>query len=371
MGNELVEVPMEVELLDTTIDKLELSEYTPVPISEISTYGIVGNELFQMIEAINKPGGEGIYRVSFPNGVRGTLTKFKNENAFFGAISVDHGITAQARLTQVPFNPEHLFMAIALMDINVKLGEILKNQKKMLEFLYAKEESNIYGNYNMLNEAIGKYRYNWDQDKYIDQNIVVVSRIKNDMYKTINLYRRGIATIISARKTLHRIEGATEKVQELSRLVRNYHDAHYLLEYATFFEVLLMKNFNGDNLENIKSKISADSNEYRSLYNKSCEWAEKYITSSFNYKLGPMFYASDKKVENILKKIPLGLDKKYGDNAELYRPVEEQMKVFKRYKETGTSVFEEEISLINAFHNKELEMFVDKDNIYLLKDTEE
>ena len=162
-------------------------------------------------------------------------------------------------------------MAIALMDINVKLGEILKNQKKMLDFLYAKEESKIYGNYNMLNEAIGKYRYNWDQDKYINQNIVVMSRIKNDMYQAINLYRNGIATIISARKAIHRIEGATEKVRELSRLVRNYHDAHYLLAYVTFFEVLLLKNFNKDNLDNIKSKISADSNEYRSLYNKSCE----------------------------------------------------------------------------------------------------
>ena len=60
---------------------------------------------------------------------------------------------------------------------------------------------------------------------------------------------------------------------------------------------------------------------------------------------------SDKKVEKILKKIPLGLDRKYGDNAELYRSVEEQMKVFKRYQETGTTVFEEEIDLINVFHN--------------------
>lgn len=368
MGNELIEVPMEVELLDTTIEKVQAAGYVAVPFTEISSYGLVGNELLKMVETIRTPGGEGIYRVTFPKGASGTLSKFKDENAFFGAIRADKGFGGQARLTQLSFNPEQVFMAIALMDISIKLQEILETQKIMLEFLYAKEEAKIYGNFSMLNEAIQNYRYNWDQEKYIDQNIGLVRNIKNDMYKSIDLSKRQIQDILATPDDLHFVKSAGKKVQRLVRLIRNYHDAQYLLSYATFFETLLLKNFREENLDNIRNTLIAHANEYRALYQKSSNWAEHYITSSVNYKVAPVLFATDKMFEKGLKKIPIGLDKPYGAESELYRPVEEQVAPFGRYKETGTSVFAEEVKKINTINNCEVDMYIDGDNVYLLED---
>lgn len=359
---------MEVELLDTTIEKVQAAGYVAVPFTEISSYGLVGNELLKMVDTIRTPGGEGIYRVTFPKGASGTLSKFKDENAFFGAIRADKGFGGQARLTQLSFNPEQVFMAIALMDISMKLQEILETQKIMLEFLYAKEEAKIYGNFSMLNEAIQNYRYNWDQEKYIDQNIGLVRNIKNDMYKSIDLSKRQIQDILATPDDLHFVKSAGKKVQRLVRLIRNYHDAQYLLSYATFFETLLLKNFREENLDNIRNTLIAHANEYRALYQKSSSWAEHYITSSVNYKVAPVLFATDKMFEKGLKKIPIGLDKPYGAESELYRPVEEQVAPFGRYKETGTSVFAEEVKKINTINNCEVDMYIDGDNVYLLED---
>ena len=369
MGNEIIEVPLEVELLETTVEKIQASGYVAVPISEISSYGMVGNELFKMIETIKGPGGEGIYRVSFPKGARGTLSKFKNENAFFGAIKADGGFTGQARLTQLTFNPEQVFMAIALMDISIKLREILETQKTMLEFLYAQEEAKIYGNYNMLNEAISNYKFNWDQEKYISQNLGLVRNIKNDMYKSIELAKKQIEDIISIPNDLHLVKEAGKRTQQLARSIRNYHDAQYLLSYATFFETLLHKNFRTENLDNIKKNLIKQAHTYQETYQRSIEWADDYITSSINYKAAPLLYAADKMFDIGFKKVPIGFLKVYGSEAELYKPVEEQMEPFSRYKETGISVFADEVERINTINNKEIEIYVDEENVYILEET--
>lgn len=367
--NEIIRVPMEVDVLDMSLEEVQNAGYVPVSLSEISSYGIVGNELFQLVEAINSPGGEGIYRVTFPQGARGMLSKFKNENAFFGAISADGSFSGQARLTQLALNPEQIFMAIALMDVSIKMREILEVQKTMLEFLRAKEESQIYGDYHMLNEAIANYKYNWDQEKYINQNLVLVQKIKNDMYNFIELSKKQVNDILAISDGLHLLESAGDKVKELVRLFRGYHDAHYLLSYATFFETLLLKNFREENLDNIRSILLKHKKEYQKLYCRSVDWAEKYVLSSINYRVAPVLYTLDRIYDIGLRKIPIGVNKWYAEESESYRPVDEQIAPIKCYRDTGTSVFIDELNKINIINNKEVELYIDKENIYMLNDT--
>lgn len=365
LEKKTIEVPMEVELLDITIEKIESSGYIGVPFSEISSYGLVGNELLEMINTIRIPGGEGIYRVTFPKGAAGALSKFKDDNAFFGAIRAGSRIEGQARLTQLAFNPEQVFMAIALMDISSKLNEILETQKIMLEFLYAQEESKIYGNYCMLNEAIKNYKYNWDQDHYINQNMGLVRNIKNEMYKSIDLSRRQIESILATPDELHFLKTAGKKVKELVRLIRNYHNAEYLLSYTTFFETLLIKNFRKENLDNIRSTLLSHAQEYQSLHQESSNWAEHYITSSINYKAAPILFIADKMCEKPLERLHIGVNRAYGNESELYRPVDEQVVPLFQYKETDTLVFAEGVKRINTLNNCEVNMYIDGEKVYI------
>lgn len=58
--SEITELPIEVELLDITSDVIERSGYVAIPVSEASSYGVMGSELLQMIDGIKASGGEGI-----------------------------------------------------------------------------------------------------------------------------------------------------------------------------------------------------------------------------------------------------------------------------------------------------------------------
>jgi len=218
---------------------------------------------------------------------------------------------------------------------------------------------------------VNNYKYNWDQEKYLNQNIGLVRNIKNDMYKSIDLSKRQIQDILATPNDLHFIKSAGKKVQRLVRLIRTYHDAQYLLSYATFFETLLLKNFREDNLASIRETLISHAREYQLLYEKSSSWAERYITSSVNYKLAPVLFATDKAFETLLKKIPIGLDKVYGAEGELYKSVEEQVEPLGRYKESDTAIFAEEIKKINTINNCEVDVYIDGDNVFILGDADE
>ena len=108
--------------------KIEQVEMVPtvhnavaVPVADLPALGVAGESLQQFIQSVRIPGGEGIYRVTFPKGFDGTLSRFKKEDAFLGS-GISDGKMAQARLTQIHFDPTQMFMAFALMNIQNRLG---------------------------------------------------------------------------------------------------------------------------------------------------------------------------------------------------------------------------------------------------------
>ena len=109
--NELAKIE-QVEMVPAT--------HNPVPVADLPSLGVAGESLQQLIQSIKAPGGEGIYRVTFPKGFDGTLSRFKNEDAFLGS-GISDGNMAQARLNQIHIDPTQMFMAFALMNIQNRL----------------------------------------------------------------------------------------------------------------------------------------------------------------------------------------------------------------------------------------------------------
>ena len=366
MDNELIEMPIEVQLIDNSKAEYPLAGYTPVPVAEVSSCGLAGNEIYQLVSSIKATsGGEGLYRVTFPEGFNGTLTKFANENYYMGSLREGGQFAGQARMTPVGFDPAQLFIGLVLMDINSKLGDILENQIKMQEYNYEKEESIVRGNFNMLNEAISNYKYNYDRDRFISQNISLVSNIKADTYKSMDLSKRQINNILATPNNPHMLRTAGKTIKELTRFVGQYHDEVMLLSYSSFFEVLLHKNFSKDNLENISSTLNTQANEYSFLHQQCYEWGRSYIESSVNYKAGPLLSLADKAWETGLKKVPYDFDKKYAADSELYQSSSQQLEHMNAISESGTAVYISEIKRLNSFHNDRLSVIVDSDSVYL------
>lgn len=366
MDNELIEMPIEVQLIDNSDAEYPLAGYTPVPVAEVSSCGLAGNEIYQLVSSIKAAsGGEGLYRVTFPEGFNGTMTMFADENAYMGSLREGGKFAGQARMTPVRFDPAQLFIGLVLMDINSKLGDILENQMKMQEYAYEKEESIVRGNFNMLNEAISNYKYNYDRDKFISQNISLVSNIKADTYKSMDLSKRQINNILATPNNPHMLRTAGKTIKDLTRFVGQYHDEVMLLSYASLFEVLLHKNFSKDNLENISCTLNTQANDYSFLHQRCYEWGRNYIESSINYKAGPLLSGADKLCEIGLKKLPYEFEKKYSSDGELYQSSEEQLGLLRSISEAGTSVYITEIKHLNCMHNDRMSVIVDKESVYL------
>lgn len=371
MDNELIELPIEVQLIENNEIQSALAGYTPIPIADVYSCGAAGSEIYQMVNSIKAAnGGEGLYRVTFPEGFNGTLTKFTDENYYMGSLRDGGKFAGQARLTPAGFDPAQLFLALALMDINLKLGTIIDNQLKLQEFAYEKEESIIRGNYGFLNDAISNYKYNYDQDKYIYQMLNLVSNIKEDVYKSIDLSRRQINNILSTPDVPHMLKTAGKTVKDLTRFIGQYHDAVMLLSYACFFEVLLHKNFKKDNLKSVRDMINTQANDYSFLQQKCYSWGKKYIESSVNYVAGPLLYGADKVWEIGLKKLPYDFDKQYAADGEFYQPSNQQLKQLDSLSDAGVSVYITEINKLDHYHNDNISLIVDNDVVYLPDEVE-
>ena len=56
----------------------------------------------------------------------------------------------------------------------------------------------------------------------------------------------------------------------------------------------------------------------------------------------------------------------YSDESLSYRPKNEQLKDLNNNEESGIYLFASEIEKINTKNNKEVDMYIDNDNVYLL-----
>lgn len=378
MDNELINVPIEVQLVDRNEVGSALTGYTQVSLSDAASLGVAGEELVKFVNSINPEKQEVLYRAIFPKGVKGTFGTFKNEPYLRGEIvNEKNHIVSKVRWERVDpvdsgiqFDPEMFFMGLTMMEINSKLGEIIQLQTKLLEFEYDKEEATIRGNFSMLNEAVEKYPFNLEQESFINQNSGLVRNIKTDMYRSIELYRKQIEGIINAPVTPHLMKNAGKKVEELTRFIGHYHDSVNLLTYASYFEVLLMKNFSQGNLETVRNTLITLANDYCFMHEKCIEWSRSYLKSSANYVARPALYGVDKLFEYAFKKLPMDVDKLYENESAYYQGAEEQIKVMNLFKDPGTLIYIKEIKQIDAIHNEPLSIMVDNNNIYLPKDIE-
>lgn len=155
MSDENEIIPAENAVIETIDPTQELisTNFKTVSISDVPSLGAIGSAIHNFVGSQSKVGGEGIYKVTFPGGFDGTLSKFKNENAFLGS-GISNEKMAQARLTQVHFDPTQMFIAFALMGIQYQLGEIQATQQEILNFLANQEESKLKGYLTTLNDAI-------------------------------------------------------------------------------------------------------------------------------------------------------------------------------------------------------------------------
>lgn len=321
--------------------------------------------------------GHGLYRCVFPNGVTGTLAKFKDGSGNLGTIINDKGIAAQARWVEQSINPTMLFVAAALHNIEEKLEKIEETTKEIFEFEKQKEESQMAGDVKFLNGTLRDYQFSVSNEKWMNSKLASVCACEKDAEKFINEYKN---LVLSAAKEkgiidnlVHNDNAANEKINKTIEYLDNYQKAVFLHAYSHYVHVLLTENFDEHLLNNLQKDIEQNSLEYRSIFSEVSLALEKYARKTLDLKVEGVAENAVKALGELTKKIPLvnktDINEKLietSDKISSHKKESINNKVTKmsKYQKAPTYQFIESINTINELHNKELEVYSDDEYLY-------
>jgi len=359
-----------VELVGTDLSAIP-SEYQSCSIEDIPAFGAATGSLQRYINEMGtEAGGEGIYKVTFPKGFNGKLSKFKYEDAFLGS-GVDNGKMAQARLTQVELDPTQMMLGFALMAINQKLGEIQETQQEILSFLKNQEESKVYGYLQTLNEMVDDYRLNGDNEDFIEQKKKELSQIRIGANTSKSFYQKQMQDILSEPNLPHVMSKANVEAQKLISYLQNYRLALYVKEYEAYLETIFLRNFKKERMLAVSIKIKEEGEAFEQLIEKCKVWIDQRLKSSIDYVAGPVYRGFDSVYEKVTSVLPFDFDKAFAGDKEKYLSSETQVERIEKERDSGIIPFSESLKRIERLQDEQVTLLVSGNKIYLPVDTED
>ena len=351
-----------------------VSNYTPLPLSRLATYGTAFQPLATAIQtAVSGAGGSGIYYV---NTAGKTMFQMKGTNNFIGSLQTPTGMVGggQAQITPLACDPTMLFMAAALANIDKKLDAIQDMQKEMMDFLVQKEKADLKGNLNFLIDVFNNYKYNWNNDMYKNSNHIKILDIRQEAEKKIAFYREQIIAKVNKKSFIHSDQTVNKQLQVVQDRFKDYQLALYILGFSSFLEVMLLGNFDTEYLTGISDKLENYSLKYRELYTKCYDEIEKYSSTSIQSSMLKGIATTSRSAGKLVEKIPVISKGKAdetliaaGDKLSDFNTdkLKKQMSSLIEHQSNSIRPFIENIDVVNDLCNKPVRLLVDKENIYI------
>ena len=386
--NEIIKSMVNVEYHPEFKENDEtLKEYTKIPFNEIAMFGGMAASFLPMFRTVTQDfsiGCEGLYRMSFPEGVVGELAKFKDGSGYLGTI-MNNGFAGQARWNPVEnlqgvstavmaVDPLMLVMAGVIASVDKKMDAIQETNKEILDFLEIDKESQLKANVQVLTDVMNNFKYNWDNEKYKSSRYNQVIGIEKEAKKDINFYRTNVMKLMTKVKSSHSGHDIEMKAKKIQAGLKNYQLALYISSFAKYLSVLLLENFERDYLNSIVAELQEMSYQYRLFYSECYETIETASQGSIGkYVLVGLAGASHlagKTIEKIpvIRKGPvdealIAAGNKLSDVKEdvVSKPTNQIME----RKQEVVSEFIDSINKVNRLYNKPMIVQFSDENLYL------
>lgn len=355
-----------------------VSNYTKLPLTKLAAIGMSFKPLTIAVQtAVSGAGGSGLYYVDTSGK---TMFQMKETGNFIGSLKIATGSVGggQAQMMPLAFDPAMLFMAVALANIDKKLDSIKEMQQEMMDFLVQKEKAELKGNLTFLYDAFNNYKYNWNNEMYNNSNHTIVLAIKKESEAKIVFYRERIIAELNKKSfintKIHINKTVDKKLQTVQDRFKDYQLALYMLAFSTFLDVMFIGNYNEEYLSGISAKLNDYSMEYIELYTKCYEAIYGYYLTSTDSFLLKGLSKTTKTVGKIVGKIPVVGDTKAdetltvaGDKLSVMaeEKISNQMKQLIEHKSNFVRPFIQNIDTLSRLSNNQLQLLVDKDNLYI------
>lgn len=377
---QMTDIEFYPEKVETNITNL--NRYQQFPLTDMLALGTAFAPVVEAMQNVIPNMGSAnsmLCRVTYPKGCHPAM--FKNESAFLGtALNAKNQIEGQARINPVngaammKCNPYMIIVAAALISISKKLDNIIKTQKDILAFLEQKEQAIVIGNFNFLTDVMNNYKFNWDNEKYCNNNHIKALDIKQETEQSIELYRSRISGLFNNQGFIHTSWDVSAKKDKLFSILGDYQTAVYLYAFSSYTEVLLLGNFDENYLTRISDKIMQYSINYRELFTEVSAKLEKFSKDSVASNVMRGIGSVSKFFGNAASNVPWlkgnKVDKGLIDNGENLKKIEEERnrevsKDISVRNKVDVSVFIDNLKTINNLYNHPVQILFDDKKLYI------
>ena len=225
--NELQNLAKDL-ILDTKTD-ITKEKKISIPIAQLSTLGAGVSSLIPALHTVTQTStvntgglykllnGEGVGLKQSRSGFLWGATKESKMGKFQELNSATKTTT-----TQIPIDPTTMMMAVALASIEKQLGDIAEMQKQILSFLETEKESDVEGDVETLSKIINDYKYNWDNELFVNSNHKLVLDIRRNANKNIKSYNKRIEEVIDSKDFLISQSNVSSALEKLTKDFKYY-----------------------------------------------------------------------------------------------------------------------------------------------------
>lgn len=376
------------EALLEDVDKINSNEVIKVPIVQLATLGAGFSSLIPALRTVTQTttvNTNGLFRLANA-AVGDTLKQAKNGN-FWGAFKTSEGKSKFVQLQNaeplsvtntgmLPVDPATMMTAAALFSIEQQLGRIEEISKDILSFLETEKESEIEADIKTLTSIINKYKFSWDNEKFIDGSHSIVLQIKRTARKNLELYIKNLKTEIKKNKDLFTFKMSVDfKLEDFIKKFKYYRLSLYGFSLASLLEIMLSGNFKEENISYVQNEIKDMSEEYRIIFSNCSIYLEEMTNSSIDLNVVKGIGEASQAIGNFIGEIPFI---KEGPVDEFLQDSGKQMKKsiksknneilesFSKMKSPEVSMFVNKMDDLICIYNYTQDIYFDKDNIYLL-----
>lgn len=373
-------------LMDVRSDLPEKVSFS-MPIAQLATLGAGVSSLIPALHTVTQTttvNAQGLYRLA-NTGVGDTLKVARNGN-FWGAFKCADGTSKFAQLQSagpltatrtatVPIDPATMLMAIALFSIEQKLDSIAEMQKQIFTFLEVEKESEIEADVETLISMISKYKYNWDNEHYLQSNHKMVLDLQRTARKNMLSFQKQVTEVLNSRQLVVAQMKVKSTLKDLLKKFKYYRLSLYTFSLASLLEIMLSGNFKEEYITGIKEEIESLSMTYRDLYGKCSEYLERLGNSALEANLLKGIGNASNAVGKLIGSIPKikdgQVDEFLQDSGERLKNNAVGMernvvKAFAEISNPGTGVFTEKMRDMILIYNHTAEICFDDKQIYLV-----
>ncbi len=358
-------------------NSIRLDQCLKVSFGDVTALGTTFSQMIPALRTITTT-GTGYLPV---NMAAGDVLKTAGEGLFYGSHVTSAGTSVMTKWAQtgmsstvMPINPAMIMMAAMLANIEKKLDTIQETQMKILSFLEQDKQAEQQGNLNVLTDILQGYKYNWDNDQYLQNHHMKVLDIKQASEKNIIFYQEQIASAIKKLPAIHLDQAVKSAIADLGKQFSNYRMALYLFSFSSFLEVMLLGNFCQEYLDQVAAKVNQYDEHYQIQFSKCHDMMKQFSAASVQTKVVEGIGNASKALGKLIASAPVlakgpvddwlqssGEKLLQGNDEKVART----MTMFAVEEKVGSEVFIDSIRNVGIISNKTTDILFDNDALYL------